>query len=112
MYALQFRKLSLGYDHQPAIHQLHAEITTGSLTAIVGPNGAGKSTLLKGVMGMLTPMEGSLAFGSLAEKTLHICHNNQTSTVRFPLQLLKLSLWGCGKKLVPSVGLTKQIKFV
>ena len=60
MLALRFNNLTLGYDHQPAIHQLDTEIAAGSLTAVVGPNGAGKSTLLKGVIGALVPMEGSL----------------------------------------------------
>ena len=46
VHALRFNNLTLGYDHQPAIHQLDTEIAAGSLTAVVGPNGAGKSTLL------------------------------------------------------------------
>ena len=58
VHALRFNNLTLGYDHQPAIHRLDTEIAAGSLTAVVGPNGAGKSTLLKGVIGTLCLWRG------------------------------------------------------
>ncbi len=58
--AIAFQNLTLGYDRHPAVHHLEAEITQGSLTAVVGPNGAGKSTLLKGVTEVLTPLEGRI----------------------------------------------------
>ena len=107
MYALQFRKLSLGYDHQPAIHQLHAEITTGSLTAIVGPNGAGKSTLLKGVMGMLTPMEGSLAFGSLSRENIAYLPQQSDIDRSFPITVVEVVSMGLWKEIGPFGWLNK-----
>ena len=35
--AIDFKKLTLGYDQQPAVSQLETNIKEGSLTAIVGP---------------------------------------------------------------------------
>ena len=58
---LAFNNVSLGYDQYLAVQNLKANIPEGSLTAIFGPNGAGKSTLLKGVIGALSPLEGSVA---------------------------------------------------
>jgi zinc/manganese transport system ATP-binding protein len=57
---IRFENLTLGYDRHPAVHHLNAEISAGSLVAVVGPNGAGKSSLLKGVAGELRPLEGHI----------------------------------------------------
>ncbi|MCL2161605.1 MAG: metal ABC transporter ATP-binding protein [Betaproteobacteria bacterium] len=62
--AIHFRNLTLGYERHPAVHHLEAEISAGSLVAVVGPNGAGKSTLLKGVAGELRPLEGHIRIES------------------------------------------------
>jgi zinc/manganese transport system ATP-binding protein len=60
MTAITLSNLTLGYDRHPAVHHLDTTIQTGSLTAIVGPNGAGKSTLLKGIVGALSPLQGTI----------------------------------------------------
>lgn len=57
---IRFENLTLGYERHPAVHHLNAEISAGSLVAVVGPNGAGKSTLLKGMAGELRPLEGHI----------------------------------------------------
>ena len=59
--ALAFRNVTLGYDRHPAVHHLSGVVARGELIAVCGPNGAGKSTLLKGVMGLLSPLAGSIA---------------------------------------------------
>jgi zinc/manganese transport system ATP-binding protein len=62
---LQFRDVTLGYDRHPAVHHLSGEVAPGALVAVVGPNGAGKSTLFRGIVGILKPLSGSIATGSL-----------------------------------------------
>lgn len=57
---LRFRDLTLGYGRHPAVHHLTGEVKEGALLAVVGPNGAGKSTLFKGIVGLLTPLSGSI----------------------------------------------------
>ena len=94
--ALEFQNLTLGYDRHPAVHHLQAEISQGSLTAIVGPNGAGKSTLLKGVMGSLTPLEGQIHFGSLKRDDIAYLPQQSDIDRTFPLSvidLVSMGLW-------------------
>jgi len=95
-YALAFKDFTLGYNQNPAVLRLQAEIRPGSLTAIVGPNGAGKSTLLKGVVGSLSPLSGNVSLGSMA--TTDIAYLPQQSEVdrSFPMtvvELVAMGLW-------------------
>jgi len=63
--AIKFNDLTLGYDRHPAVHHVTGEVEEGELLALVGPNGAGKSTLLKGIMGELSPLDGSIDLDGL-----------------------------------------------
>jgi zinc/manganese transport system ATP-binding protein len=94
--ALAFNQLTLGYDELPAVQCLEAEISEGSLTAIVGPNGAGKSTLLKGVVGTLKPLEGAVRFGSLNRRDVAYLPQQSDIDRSFPLSvtdLVAMGLW-------------------
>jgi sulfate/thiosulfate transport system ATP-binding protein len=42
------------------VQDVHQEIPSGALTAILGPSGAGKSTLLRLIGGLVTPDEGRI----------------------------------------------------
>jgi len=92
--ALSFRNLSLGYDRLPAVRELDADIPEGSLTAIVGPNGAGKSTLLKGMIGALSPLEGSVVFGSLSRSDIAYLPQQADIDRSFPLSVMDLVAMG------------------
>ena len=50
---------STGYNSQPVIREIGAELEAGAVTALIGPNGSGKSTLLRALAG-LSEYEGSL----------------------------------------------------
>ena len=91
---ISFENLTLGYDRLPAIQQLEAEISEGSLTAIVGPNGAGKSTLLKGVTGALSPLEGKINLGSLTRDDIAYLPQQSDIDRSFPLSVLDLVSMG------------------
>lgn len=47
-----------------------AELSPGSITALVGPNGAGKSTLLRLLAGVLVPDAGTVELGGRAVRDL------------------------------------------
>lgn len=94
--AIAFQNLTLGYDRQPAVHQLEAEIPEGSLTAVVGPNGAGKSTLLKGVTGALAPLEGHVSIKGLSRNDVAYLPQQSEIDRSFPItvvDLVAMGLW-------------------
>jgi branched-chain amino acid transport system ATP-binding protein len=55
--------LSAGYDANPIVRDISAEVGIGEVVAIVGPNGAGKSTLLKAITGRLHSSRGTVRLG-------------------------------------------------
>ncbi len=100
-HVLAFQNLTLGYDRHPAVHHLHAEISEGSLTAIVGPNGAGKSTLLKGVTGALTPLEGRVAFNGMRRDEIAYLPQQSDIDRSFPLSVVDLVAMGLWREIGP-----------
>jgi len=92
--ALKVSDLSVNFGPIPAIMGLNAEISQGSLTAVVGPNGAGKSTLLKAVTGQLRPASGKVSFGKL--KRSQIAYLPQQSSIErdFPISVLEIVSMG------------------
>ena len=93
---LAFNNVSLGYDQHLAVQNLKADIPEGSLTAIFGPNGAGKSTLLKGVIGALSPLEGSVALSSLKREDVAYLPQQSDIDRAFPISvvdLVSMGLW-------------------
>ncbi len=101
MPAVAFQKLTLGYDRQPAVHRLEAEIEDGSLTAIVGPNGAGKSTLLKGVTGALSPLEGHVSIKGLSRDDIAYLPQQSEIDQSFPLSVVDLVSMGLWREIGP-----------
>ncbi len=59
---LQIKRLKVGYDDVPAIHDVSLEVKEGEIVSIVGANGAGKTTLLRAISGIVPPMSGSITF--------------------------------------------------
>ncbi len=55
-------KLNIGYSY-PIINDLNLTLRKGEKIAITGCNGIGKSTLLKTIMGVLSPLAGTLKLG-------------------------------------------------
>ena len=93
---IKFDNLTLGYDRHPAVHHLATEIPEGSLTAIIGPNGAGKSTLLKGMMGTLSPLEGTIEISGLSMDDIAYLPQQLDIDRSFPISVLdfvSMGLW-------------------
>ncbi|MFV0237223.1 MAG: metal ABC transporter ATP-binding protein [Flavobacteriales bacterium] len=58
--AIQIDDLTVAYKYKPVLWDIDLTIPEGILMAIVGPNGAGKSTLIKSILGIITPIAGSI----------------------------------------------------
>ncbi len=94
---LDFDNVTLGYELHPAVHHLSLNVPKGSLLALVGPNGAGKSTLLKGIMGQLSPLDGSISLNGIERAAIaYLPQQNQVDR-SFPItvqEMVALGVWG------------------
>lgn len=61
-HAIDIQQLTVNYEKTSALWDINVSIPCGSLVGIIGPNGAGKSTLLKALLGLVTPLSGSVYF--------------------------------------------------
>jgi phospholipid/cholesterol/gamma-HCH transport system ATP-binding protein len=57
---IQVRDLTVGYGDTVVLEDINFDVYTGEVFAILGGSGCGKSTLLKHMIGLRTPMRGSV----------------------------------------------------
>ena len=55
--------LTLGYEHTIVVKDLNFCVNSGDYLCIVGENGSGKTTLMKTLLGLITPMSGTIELG-------------------------------------------------
>lgn len=55
--------LALGYNGFAVVAGLNFAIPRGAYLCIAGENGSGKSTLIKGILGLVSPVSGSISLG-------------------------------------------------
>ena len=60
---LSCKELTLGYDGTTVVSGLSFDVCAGDYLCIVGDNGSGKSTLMKTILGLRSPMSGTIATG-------------------------------------------------
>jgi len=97
--AITLRHITAMYADVPALWNVTADIPEQVLGAIVGPNGAGKTTLLKVMLGLHTPIAGSvnISRSSHSDNTLPIAYVPQRRSVDwdFPVTVLDVVMMGC-----------------
>ena len=54
--------VSLGYEGHAVVRDINFTVGNGDYLLVVGENGSGKSTLIKGLLKLLSPLEGSIVF--------------------------------------------------
>jgi len=60
MSLIAVRDVSVSYGSAPVLQNISFEVERGDYIGIAGPNGSGKSTLIKTLLGLLTPVNGSV----------------------------------------------------
>ncbi|MFF7143136.1 MULTISPECIES: anchored repeat-type ABC transporter ATP-binding subunit [Streptomyces] len=58
--ALRVRDLAVELGGRRALDGVDLTVDAGELVGLIGPNGAGKTTLLRAVLGLLTPLGGTI----------------------------------------------------
>ena len=58
------QNVSFGYDGHIIVKDLNFSVDCGDFICVVGENGSGKTTLLKGLLRLITPIEGTLSFSN------------------------------------------------
>ena len=96
MAQLTCQKLCVGYDGKPVLQDLDFEVFAGDYLCIVGENGSGKSTLMKTILGLQTPISGSILTGDGLRKN-EIGYLPQQTVVQkdFPASVREIVLSGC-----------------
>jgi len=60
--SISCQNISFGYDGHIVVHDLNFSVQEGNFLLIAGENGSGKSTLIKGLLRLISPMEGTINF--------------------------------------------------
>jgi len=92
---LRLRNVSLGYGNRPVLEHVDLELARGEFVALLGPNGAGKTTLLRGIVGLISPMAGTIEY-ELDRRASPLGYVPQRETLdpAFPLTVFEVVLMG------------------
>lgn len=58
--AIQLKDIRIDLGNKIILNHVNVDIEQGKFVAVLGPNGAGKSTLLKAILGLVSPVHGSV----------------------------------------------------
>jgi len=68
---LVLRDLTVGYGASPVVRNLHLDVHSGEIVALLGANGAGKTTTLRAISGLLAATSGTITFDGAAASPRH-----------------------------------------
>lgn len=67
---IEVQGLSFGYGDELVLNQMNLSIAPGEKVAIVGASGGGKSTLVQLLLGLYTPLAGTIRFGGSTQQQI------------------------------------------
>jgi ABC-type Mn2+/Zn2+ transport system ATPase subunit len=68
--SVRFDHVTVAYEQAVGVEDVSFELRPGEFLGIIGPNGSGKTTLLRAVLGLVTPMSGSVTVLGAAGREL------------------------------------------
>ena len=87
--------LALGYDGRIITEDIDFAVEAGDYLCIVGENGAGKSTLMKTILGLNSPMRGTVEYGEgISKKDLGYLPQQTVVQQDFPASVYEIVLSG------------------
>ena len=111
MALISAKNLTIGYDGHPVLSNLNFDINAGDYFCIVGENGSGKTTLMKTILGLQSPISGSIDFGEGLAKNQIGYLPQQTDVQRdFPASVYEIVLSGCQNSLGKKFFYSKEQK--
>ena len=96
MALINCNNLTLGYEGKALIENIEFSVKPGDYLCIVGENGSGKSTLIKTLLGLISPLSGTITFGD-GLKQNEIGYLPQQTQIQkdFPASVKEVVLSGC-----------------
>ena len=67
---IEVQELSFGYGDDLVLNKMNLSIAPGEKVAIVGASGGGKSTLVQLLLGLYTPLAGTIRFGGSTQEEI------------------------------------------
>jgi zinc transport system ATP-binding protein len=92
--------VSMGYGGNIVLSGVDFSVEPGDYLCVAGENGSGKSTLVKGLLRLMTPVEGRIEYGDgLSPDRIGYLPQRSATGVNFPAGVLEVVLSGClGRK--------------
>ena len=108
MILCSLRDIVFGYENEPVIRNVSADIHAGEFIAVSGPNGAAKTTLLKLMLGLLKPWSGTVRFSSELgrSRVAYVPQQASSFNAGFPSKVIELVRSGC----YPELGLFRRFR--
>lgn len=95
MSLLTCENVSFGYEGRAVVENLSFKVEKGDYLCIIGENGSGKSTLMKGILGLKTPMSGTISTGEgLRQKEIGYLPQQTIVQRDFPASVMEIVMSG------------------
>jgi len=59
---LEMKSVSVAYGSNLVLEDVDLKVYRNDFIGVIGPNGGGKTTLLKAILGLVSPVSGTISF--------------------------------------------------
>lgn len=93
---VELTSVTAGYGEHIVLRDVDFAVGDGDFIGVIGPNGGGKSTLLKVILGLISPIQGTVRFAPNSKEDPLIGYLPQFNVVdrKFPIAVLDVVLSG------------------